>query len=205
MEYVASFILGLLSSLAASWIIKRLASHYAHRLSFSAILDNINIIRKQLDEEDFVPDFIIAIDRNASIIGSILAGLISVRSVQNILTETNRNPDGSRSMEIIKEASPRADIYRNKNILIMTCFNESGQTLKLVHDYISSVQYPPQKIRTAALFTSASPLFKPHFYAKEVGSTIKTPMIVLMKSMPWMIRGWRHILPKERQSFEEQG
>jgi len=202
MEYAISFLIGVISSIFATLIIRHVRTKYSSRLSFNGILDNIKILLKRMINDNFNPDYIITIDRNASIIGSIFAGFIATKSVLNIMTETIRLPDGTRKVKIIEETIPNDAVFNNKNILIITCFNDSGDTLKLVYEFISNILPSPNQIKTAALFTSISPVLKPSYYAKEVGTDIKAPMFILMKNMPWMLEGWRHVLANERKAVD---
>jgi hypothetical protein len=75
MAAILSFVVGVLSSLVATFI-AFLRGKARFRLRLRAIVALIVNVAKQLELDNFSPQYIVTIDRNSGVVGSILAGHI---------------------------------------------------------------------------------------------------------------------------------
>jgi len=198
MNEIWSFIIGIISSIAATLILRMLLDKLNLRFSFRRILNDIRSLYSQIIRDDFKPDYIVTIDRNATIIGGILAGYFGLETVISVATSNLRLPNGSRSTEVLKAHLPDPEVLKDKSLLLVICFNDSGKSLEAVHNYLLSPPFEIREIRTAALYTSVSPQIKPKYFAHEVGKDLKTSINRIINKMPWMTREWKHVFANER-------
>ena len=70
------------------------------RLRFRAVLSLITDLAGQIERDGFKPDYIVTVDRNSGIVGSIFAGYIGLRAVVSIAAVHRRLPDGSRETRL---------------------------------------------------------------------------------------------------------
>jgi len=153
---------------------------------------------RQIDDDKYQPDYVIGIDRNGSIIASILSGYLGTRAIITAHTETIRYPDGSRSVNLRNEHLPPESNFSGKKILITACFVDTGSALEVVYKYFADLSNGPEEIRTAAIFATSSPRMKPKYLVHEIGKGIKTSIGRVMHAMPWMKQGWKYVLANER-------
>lgn len=199
MTEVISIIIGVVSSIVAALLLKYAVTIFKSRITFKSIMRNIIKLSDVITKDGYVPDLIVAIDRNSSVVGAILSGYFGLKTIISIATINLREADGSRTISISAEHLPNPEFIGNKKLLILICCNDSGTSLGTVYEYFSSMSVPPGEIRTAALFTTISPNFKPKYHAIEVGEDIKKPMNNIISRMPWMNDGWKHVFGSERK------
>ena len=194
---VISFVIGILSSLAATWIIF-LRGKARLRLRFRTIVALIVKMAKQLELDNFSPQYIVTVDRNSGIVGSILAGHTGLRSVVSVACTHRRLPDGSRETGIDEVSARTLPLLRGSKVLVLICCNDSGTSLNCVVNYMRSLGVDkPAEIRTAAIYSSISPIIAPTYRCVIVGRDTRKPMNQIM-SQPWMTKGWQYVLGKER-------
>lgn len=200
MAELGSVLIGVISSILAALLLKYMIDLVNKRMSFNRIMREIEHLNDLIVKDGYSPDLIVAIDRNSSVVGSILSGFFGLKTIISIATVNTREADGSRRIEISTEHLPNTDLMVNKKILLLICCNDSGTSLGTVFEYFSSLPTPPKEIRTAALFTTVSPQFRPRYYSVEVGEDVKLPMNKIISRMPWMKRGWKHVFGQERKA-----
>lgn len=193
-----SFLIGILSSLAAALILRYALDKLNLLFPFRRVLRDIKLLYREIASSGFKPDYIVTVDRNGTIIGAILAGFFGFETVISIATINERLQDGSRSTIISQAHLPRPEILQGKKLLIVICFNDTGTSLETVYRCFSSAPYKVEELRLAALYTSVSPKLKPKYFALEVGRDLKTSVNSIIYKMPWMSREWRHVLASER-------
>ena len=198
MNHILSFALGVLSSIIAALVINFVTEKYSYHFSFRRVLKSIMKLYWKIQHDGFKPDYIVGLDRNGSIIASILSGYLGFRTIITAGTETARNPDGSRTTSLLHANLLIPDALSGKKILIVACYVDTGSTLEKVHEYYDSLPNRPSEIRTAALFTTLSPRFKPKYFVYELGKNLKAPVDKIMRGMPWMAEGWKYALADER-------
>jgi len=193
-----AFTVGVVASIAASLIyalfIRRAESRFSFKQILEFVLDLVNLI----ENDEFRPDLIVAVDRNSAIAGGMIAGHLGLRTIVTAATENERLEDGSRTIRVVEGFLPHWDFFSGKKVLLFICFNDSGSSLDAVYHHLANCECPPAEIRTAALFTSASPKMVPRYFVKKVGVNLKTPVNKLMPKMPWITRSWKHVFAKER-------
>ena len=197
-EQSIAFVIGILASIVASaayttWV-RRSESNFSFKQIVGFVLDLVN----SLESDEYKPDLVVAIDRNSSIVGGIIAGHLGLRTIVTAATENRRMKDGSRSAKVVDGFLPNQNFLSHKRILLFICFNDSGTSLETVYHHLEANSPPSTEIRTAALFTSASPKMLPKYYVKKVGVNLKTPINQMMPKMPWVTKSWKHVFAKER-------
>lgn len=194
----ASFAIGILSSLAATWLLL-LRDKARLRVRFRTVLALIVKVVRQLELDNYSPDYVVTIDRNSGVVGSILAGHIGLRSVVSVACEHHRLPDGTRETRLDDVSSRTLSLLRGARVLVIICCNDSGTSLSCVVDYLRNLgQDCPAEVRTAAIYTTVSPAMMPRYKGLIVGRDTKKPMNQIVSQLPWMTPGWQHILGSER-------
>jgi hypoxanthine phosphoribosyltransferase len=194
-----SFVIGVVASVVASWVV--VTRERAHsRTSFGAILRQILKLSEKLKIDEFNPDIIMTIDRSGAVVGAILSGFVGHRSIVSVSTINYRRPDGSRSIELDPISRPAFEGLSGKRVLLLICCNDSGTSLSFVHSHLVAAAEPPLEIRTAAIYSSYSPGFKPTYVMTVVGRDTRKSMAQILPNLPWMARGWNHVLGQERLS-----
>jgi len=196
---VLSFAVGVISSLAASGLIVS-RQRARSRTSFGAILRQIIRLADQLKTDNYHPDVIVTVDRSGAVVGGILSGYLGHRSIVAVSTINERRLDGSRSIELDPISHYAFEGLSNKRVLLLICCNDSGTSLSFVHSQLVGASEPPLEIRTAAIYSSYRPGFKPTYVMTVVGRDTKKTMAEILPNLPWMARGWTHVLGQERLS-----
>jgi hypoxanthine phosphoribosyltransferase len=204
MNNLMSFFIGIISSIVAAFLFRWVLELLDLRFPFRRIMFDITTLYHRIDEDKYVPDLIVSIDRNGTIVGAILAGYFGYETVVSIATINGREKDGSRSIVISEAHLPKPDSIIGKRLLIIICFNDSGSSLEAVYQRLSMPLFSPAEIRMAALYTSVSPKLKPKYFAREVGRDLKTSINNIIYRMPWMVPGWRHVLASERLTIAKR-
>lgn len=198
MTTVLSFLVGIVSSLAATWLIF-LREKARLRVRFRTILSLIVKIAKQLELDNYKPDYIVTVDRNSGVVGSILAGHVGLRAVVSVACVHHRLSDGSRETHLDEVSSRTLQLLGGSRILVLICCNDSGTSLNCVVNYLRHLgQSAPVEIRTAAIYTTISPVIVPTYKGLIVGRDSHKPMTQIVSQLPWMTDGWQHILGLER-------
>jgi len=198
-EMLVNILIGVASSIIAALILIYAIEIYKSRVTFGTVMKNVVKLHKLIVGDGFVPDLIVAIDRNSSVVGAMLSGYFGLKAIISIATINTREPDGSRKINISPDHLPQAEVISKRKLLILICCNDSGTSLATVYDYFASIIEAPGEIRTAALYTTISPRLKPQYFSVEVGEDIKVPMNKIISRMPWMYPGWNHVFGKERK------
>jgi hypoxanthine phosphoribosyltransferase len=195
---ILSFALGVLSSLVASWLLF-VRARRQYRPRFRSILNLIVGLARTMKEDDFKPDEIVAIDRNGGVVGSILAGHVGLKAVVSVATINKRLSDGSRTIEISPTSLGSLSCLAEKNVLVIICCNDSGTSLGHVVGHLRALgPLVPTEIRTAAVYSSLSPNFRPTYVGAIVGRDTRKSMNEILSSLPWMTPGWNHVFGFER-------
>lgn len=190
------FIVGIASSVAAAALIAWIANRFVLRFSFRRVLRDILKLRALLAASDYNPDLLVGIDRSGSIVASILAGHLGLRSILSAHTQTTYM-DGTRQVILSEAHNPPIGSLQGKSILVVGCFIDTGRTAEVVYEYYRSRLDRPE-VRLAVLYTSPAPILKPKYYVSIVGKDIKAPITTVMRKMPWMSKEWRYSFPDER-------
>jgi hypoxanthine phosphoribosyltransferase len=198
MATIISFAVGVLSSIAAAWIFL-LREKARLRLRFRAVLSLITGLAGQIERDGFKPDYIVTIDRNSGVVGSILAGYIGLRAVVSIAAVHRRLPGGSRETRLDPLSTQMLPLLAGSKVLVLICCNDSGTSLNHVVRALQELgKDAPADIRTAALYTTISPAILPDYKAVVVGRDTRRSMNQIISRLPWMGHGWRHMLAAER-------
>jgi hypoxanthine phosphoribosyltransferase len=189
---LVSFAIGFLASLAASWVVV-FRERARFRVRFRAILNLVIALAKSIQEAGYQPDYIVTIDRNGTIVGSILSGYMGLKSVISVTTITQRMPHGARVITLDEVSASCLPNLKGRRLLIVTCCNDSGASLEYVYQQLSSLSEPPSEIRSAALYTTYSPSFRPTYAAVVIGRDTKQTTDQILLSLPWMTSGWQRV------------
>lgn len=195
---VASFVVGILSSLVATWLIF-LREKARLRVRFRTIVSLVVKVAKQLELDNFDPQYIVTVDRNSGVVGSILAGHIGLRAVVSVACEHHRLPDGSRETHLDDVSARTLRLLRGARVLVLICCNDTGTSLNCVVSHLRHLgANAPADIRTAAIYTTVSPGIVPTYKGLVVGRDSRKPMNQIVSQLPWMTSGWQHVLGTER-------
>lgn len=146
-----------------------------------------------------MPDYIVTIDRNSGVVGSILAGHIGLRSVVSVTTINRRMPDGSREIHFDPVSAASLSLLSGSRALVLICCNDTGTSLGFVVNHLRGLgEAGPLEIKTAALYTSYSPAIMPTYYGVMVGRDISRGMNYVISRLPWMTSRWVHVMGDER-------
>ena len=198
MDYSLNFLLGVASSIGAAAVLAFIANKRAVRFTFGRVLGDILRLRRLLEADDYIPDLLVGIDRNGSIVASILAGHLGLRSILSAETHTTRLSDGSRRVVLSRPQSPPRRSLDGKKILLVACFVDTGKTAEAVYMYYNSRPDKPKEIQLAALYSTSAPILKPKYCVYIIGKDIHTTINRVMHKMPWMSKEWRFSFPDER-------
>lgn len=196
MEIALSFGIGVASSVLAAWLLL-LRQRTRLRLRFSGVVGLILNLVDQLDKDGFHPDYIVTVDRNSGVVGSILAGHLGLRSVVSVSTVNSRLVDGSRTVRLDEHSLSALAPLKGADVLVLICCNDSGTSLGCVVNYLRLTVHP-HELRCAALYTTPSPAIMPQYHAVIVGKDTKTSMNRIVSRLPWMTNRWVHVLRSER-------
>jgi len=195
---IASFVIGIMSSLAATCIVF-LRGKARLRLRFRTIVALIVRMARQLELDNYVPQYIVTIDRHSGVVGSILAGHVGLRAVVSVACQHRRLPDGARETRLDDVSARTLSLLRGSRVLVLICCNDSGTSLSCVVNHLRNLgENAPIEVRTAAIYTSVSPVIVPKYKGVVVGRDTNKPMNKIISQLPWATEGWRHILGKER-------
>jgi hypoxanthine phosphoribosyltransferase len=183
-DMIAAFAIGVLSSIAAALTLKYIADKYATHISFRRTFKSIMTLNRKIQADGYLPDYIISVDRNGSIVGGILSGYLSLHPIIAAGTETVRQPDGSRRVKLSEPYSSCGGVLSGKRVLIVACFVDTGSSLETIYEYYASLPDGPAEIRTASLYTTTSPRFKPKYFIYEVGRDVKVSLSQIIPKMP---------------------
>lgn len=192
-----AFAIGVAASVVASIIYSRYLRAAEKRFSFERIIGETKKLVNDIENDDFRPDIVVAIDRNSAIVGGLLCGHLGLSTFVTVNTDNLRNPDGSRDISISKGFLPDFSVFSSKKVLVFIAFNDSGTSLATIFQTLSA-NADALEVRTAALFSSASPKIVPRYCPLVVGKNLKTPINELMPKMPWVTSSWKHVFSKER-------
>lgn len=193
----ASFIVGTCSSIFAAWILLfRRRSKF--RLRFNSVIALIGELADEIAKDGYDYDHIVSIGRNSGIAGSIMAGMVGLDAVVSLSLKKRRLPDGNRSIDLDNVARDSLGAMSQKKVLVLICCNDSGATLQFVVGKLKEVSPPPTEIRTAALYTAPSPLYRPHYSSVVVGHDTKKTMTEILHGLPWTSDRWIHPFRSER-------
>lgn len=170
------------------------------RLRFRSVLALILRLVDQLERDVFRPDYIVTIDRNSGVVGSILAGHVGLRAVVSVATMNRRLPDGTRGIALDPASAQVLNALQGKRLLVLICCNDSGTSLSYVVHEVQKLNPPPSEVRTAALYSSPSPIMVPQYCGIVLGNDSRMSMSKVISRLPWMTRRWNHVLSSERLS-----
>lgn len=139
----------------------------------------VNKILKDMEKDNFVPEYIIGIGRSGAIVGSLISGNIKVEGSKSNVpiiacdrffkwTENGREEIDD---EII-DFSPLTD----KKLLLVCGDVSSGGTLRYFRHKLSDVQ--PRELKTAVMIKVKTATFHPNYYGKELPGGFRFPWVI---------------------------
>jgi hypoxanthine phosphoribosyltransferase len=129
-----------------------------------------------------------------------MSGAFGLLPPVSVGTVNVRGVDGVRTVSIDSAYTANLECLGSKRVLLFICCNDSGTSLTYARDYLRACRSPPAQIRTAALYSSLSPSLKPRYVAVHVGLDTNQQMNRVLRSLPWVTKDWRLVLPEERHS-----
>jgi hypoxanthine phosphoribosyltransferase len=195
---VLSVALGVLSSaiFAGLAILWRRANF---RLSFRSVVRMVERLGDSISRDNYQFDYLVTIGRNSGVAGSVLAGQFGLTAAVSISTIKTRLPSGQRTIALDEPSEQVLPSLAHKRTLVFICCNDSGASLEYVVNRLSALPEPPREVRTAALFTSPSPSFRPRYSAVVLDVDSRRSMTRILTGLPWVTQRWRHPFTDERR------
>ncbi len=135
-----------------------------------------NINKKMLN--DFNPDTIIGMSRGGLVPARIIADMLVLKELYAIKTEhwgLTATSDGKASLKYGLNVS-----IEGKKVLIVDDITDTGQSMKLAHDY--AMEQKPAELKTATLLHIGHSTFEPDYYSDFVDDSQWTWFI-----FPWNV------------------
>jgi hypoxanthine phosphoribosyltransferase len=196
---VAGFLVGVASSVAAAWLITS-SRRLRKRLTFRGVLHNVQGLFASISSDGFSPEYIVAVDRNSGVVGSILAGEFGLSAIVSVSTINSRTTEGARLIHLDPVHEVSLKELGGRRVLVLICCNDSGTSLQHVVDALLAQANPPAEVRTAALFSTQSPKLKPRYVGATAGIDFKLTMPQILQRLPWVDKHWKLQLASERGS-----
>ena len=127
-----------------------------------------------------------------------MAGITGLSAATTVSLIKERRVDGSRSIAFAEIDELMLPGLAGKNVLVLICCNDSGATLAYAIERLNGLSPRPLAIRTAALYSAPSPLFKPNYVSAIVGKDTTKTMSQILAGLPWVSGSWVHPFGKER-------
>jgi hypoxanthine phosphoribosyltransferase len=199
MDLVQALGIGIASSVIAAVLIAS-RRKLRRNFTFRAVHRTIGRLHQQIVRDGYDPEYVVAIDRNSGVVGSILVGSLGLSSIVSVSTINRREPDGSRTITIdpVHEAALRK--LGKRRVLVLICCNDSGTSLNYVTAHLAALRVPPATVRTAALYSSQSPAVQARYVGAVAGKDFKYTMPQVLERLPWVDSKWRLQLAAERTS-----
>ena len=197
MSIAISLAVGVLSSLVATAVVL-LRQRARLRLRMNPVLHLIEQLARRIVADNYIFDYVVTIDRNSAVAGTILAGNFGLRSAISVTTQNTRRPDGSRDISLDEVSAHVLTALGGKRLLVFICCNDSGTSLNFVVESLKQLSDPPAEIRTAALYSSQSPAIMPRYRVVVVGRDTRQSMNDILERLPWVTKQWLHPLAQER-------
>jgi hypoxanthine phosphoribosyltransferase len=191
MTHILGFIVGVISSVVGAILVRFVVDRYSLHISFRRILKSIVRLQRLIQADGYVPDYIVGIDRNGSVVASILSGHIGIRPIIVAVTRTIHHVNTPREVQLSPDQLPGDELFANTKILIVCCYVDTGSALEVVYKHFADLPRPPSDIRTAALYTTRSPRLKPKYFVYEIGRDVKASIDQIIVKMPWITDEWK--------------
>jgi hypoxanthine phosphoribosyltransferase len=191
MTHIVGFVVGVISSVVGALLIRFVVDRYSLYISFRRILKSIVRLHRLIQADGYVPDYIVGIDRNGSVVASILSGHIGFRPIIVAATRTIHHVNTPREVQLSLDELPKGEFFANTKILIVCCFVDTGSALEVVFKHFATLARPASDIRTAALYTTRSPRLKPQYFVFEIGRDVKASIDQIIVKMPWITDEWK--------------
>ncbi|MGV6805891.1 MAG: phosphoribosyltransferase [Ruegeria sp.] len=199
---IASFFVGTLSSVFATWLLL-VRQRSKFRLHFHSVVSLIGELAGKISKDGYDYDHILALGRNSGVVGSIMAGMVGLNAVASVSMIKRRLPNGDRTIELDEVGESILSALSGKKVLVLLCCNDSGASLQYVVGRLQGLEPAPAEIRTAALYSTPSPVFRPNYSSVIVGNDTKKTMTDILHGLPWASGRWIHPFEKERMPESE--
>lgn len=196
MELAISFVLGVVSSVTATYLMI-MRGQLRYSLRFQSIIRLIHKLRQEIENDSFSYEYILALGRNSGVIASVLAGFSGTRSALTVTLLKERLSTGERTIAFDDFGEVMVSHLTGKRVLVIICCNDSGASLQYAVEKLKLSNVA--ELRTAALYSSPSPSFKPDYASVIVGRDTKLTMSEILARLPWARPGWVHPFAKERE------
>lgn len=197
MSTFISFFVGVASSLAAAGLIF-LRARARYRLRFPAVMRLIENLAERIRKDNYHFDYIVTVGRSGGVAGSILAGEFGLIAPVAITPVKTRLPDGDRTIELDPASRAALQGLAGRRLLVFICCNDTGVSLKYVLDELLALSPPPLEVRTAALYTSPSPLVMPRYTGVVLEKESSQSMSEILAGLPWVNERWLQPFGAER-------
>lgn len=148
---------------------------------------------KEISQDEYIPDVIVAIGRGGSVFGAMLSGNISSsQKHRNIpIIGYDRIYEWENGNRIEKQN--RMVDFRpltNKKVLLVAGDILTGGTMKFVMNLVSEANV--SEIKTACLVKGITSALQPDYYGKEIPADFK---------MPWMFKGYGYARDSRKPKY----
>ncbi len=164
-------------------------------VSWGEVEEWVDTIIQAMARNGFSPDVVIGMSRGGIVPSRLICDHLVVKNLFTVKTEhwgLTATPDGKARLA----QALNTDI-RKRNVLVVDDITDTGQSLILARDHVSSLG--PADLRTATLLHINHSLIAPDFFAKEVDKAQWTWFI-----FPWNVReDMRNIVPQALEEPED--
>ena len=133
--------------------------------SYTHFKNDTNILMRQLVSHKF--DAILGIARGGLCLSHCVAEGLGIRNVQTLRTELY---DGSSKRKEISLYG-NCDFKGLKKVLVLDDIADSGETLKVIMDYLET-NFKDVDFKSATLFYKTTSIYEPHFWVNEANNWI---------------------------------
>lgn len=194
-QLLIPFVVGILSSLAATYMLFY-RTRIKYSMKFEKILSLVDDIKEKMKHDGFDYEFIVTLGRNSGVIGSILSGQSNLNSIISVGMKKIRLSNGERTIEFDEFSESIFKKLKGRKVLLLICCNDSGASLRYGFDRI--LRNSPAILKTFAVYTMPSPIFKPDYHCIVVGVDTKKTMTEILNGLPWTKSRWIHPFGNER-------
>jgi len=147
------------------------------------------LIRKlvrEINQQELKFDVVVGVRRSGTICGAILAGNLGGIPIYTLNTKLGWRrvlaENDSQLMEAVVDDTSVFPMIKDRNVLVVACFNVTGVCPKTSMDYLQ--QFSPRTITLLAVYESPQSQIRSVLIGKKIS---ETKVETVLTSMPWML------------------
>lgn len=129
-------------------------------------------LARQVLEDDFHPDFILAIARGGLFTAGALGYALGVKLLHVVNVEFYTGRDERLQMPVMLPPIPDPDLFKGLKVLICDDVADTGATLETTHEF---VQQHVAEVRSLVIYEKSRSIIKPEYVWKRIDDWIQFP------------------------------